>query len=105
MFQPGYSHPMKAYHRTDASGAIMAAGFRDSVGYYMTSSRHRGVWVSDQPLDANEGASGNALVAVALPEDVFARYEWVQTPGFGYREALVPARILNRYHRRLVKEP
>jgi hypothetical protein len=83
----------------------MAAGFRDAVGYYMTTTRHRGVWVSDVPLDGNEGAVGNILLAVALPEDVFARYEWVQTPSFGYREALVPARILNRYPRRVADRP
>jgi hypothetical protein len=34
------------------------------------------------------------LLAVELPEDVFAEYEWVEDAK-PYREALVPADVLN----------
>lgn len=64
----------------------------------MTRSEHRGVWVSDKPLDENEGAVGDILLAVmlALPSlAVLDPYEWVEA-GKGYREWLVPAELLNR---------
>ncbi|MFQ5430437.1 MAG: hypothetical protein ACE5E1_09030 [Phycisphaerae bacterium] len=50
------------YHRTDASAEILINGFRDGEGTYMTEIIHRGVWLSDRPLDANEGAYGDAVL-------------------------------------------
>jgi hypothetical protein len=82
----------------------VAEGFRDSVGSYMTATRHRGVWVSDEPLDANEGAKGDTLISVSLPDGLLELCEWVQTPSFGCREALIPARVLNRLARRIEAE-
>lgn len=70
----------------------------------MTRRLWRGVWVSDRPLDENEGAQGNTVIAVELPAEVFARHEWVQEPSFGYREALIPASTINRYVRTVWEE-
>jgi hypothetical protein len=59
------------YHRTteDAARKIVSDGFRDGEGYYMTEKLHTGVWLSDRPLDANEGAWGNTLLRVELTID------------------------------------
>ena len=85
---------MRCYHRTHAADAIRRDGFVDDEGCYGTLTTHRGVWLSDQPLDVNEGADGNALLAVDLPDELFEQYEWVED-GKGYREALIPAKIVN----------
>lgn len=87
---------MRLFHRTDEADAISREGFRDGSGTYMTSSVYTGVWLSDQPLDANEGAGGRFLLVVEIPEEVVAPYEWVEE-GKGYREFLVPANLVNNY--------
>ena len=64
---------MIVYHRTtqEAASSILADGFRDGEGTYLTSEIHRGVWVSDSPLDANEGASGCVLFTLETPSGLF----------------------------------
>ena len=87
---------MRTFHRTAHRDAILRGGFRDATGCYLTTREWTGVWLADMPLDANEGAQGEDLVAVELPDEVFEKYEWVEEAK-GYREALIPARIVNRY--------
>jgi hypothetical protein len=87
---------MKVYHRTSATQAILAGGFKDTCGSYGTAQLVEGVWVSDRPLDGNSGAYGDTLLVLEIPEDVLTEYEWVQD-GNGYREFLVPAQIVNQY--------
>ena len=86
------------WHRTSRSAAqdIIQNGFRDSKGDYLTRQKYSGVWVADQPLDANEGAFGETLLRVDFHGDEanIAAYEWVEE-GKGYREWLVPAKLLN----------
>jgi hypothetical protein len=94
---------VKVYHRTPHGADILHGGFRDATGSYMTDREWTGVWVSDVPLDIREGAKGDDLVEVDLPEEVFAEYEWVEEGRF-YREALIPAEVLNRFPRALVAE-
>jgi len=53
------------------------------------------VWFSDRPLDANDGARGDGLLVVDIPEEVIVDYEWVEE-GKGYREWLIPAEVVNR---------
>jgi hypothetical protein len=86
---------MRLYHRTDHAQAIRDGGFVDGEGYYLTAHVHCGVWVSDQPLDGNEGAFGDVL-EIEVPEEVAVPFEWVED-GKGYREFLMPASILNTY--------
>ena len=57
---------------------------------------HTGVWLSNEPLDGNEGAKGDTVLAIEIPEDLLAEYEWVEE-GKPYREFMVPAEIVNRY--------
>jgi hypothetical protein len=85
------------YHSTTRENAtnILREGFRDRTDHYMTDTPHTGVWLSDTPLDENEGGSSEVLLCVELEEGVLAFYEWVET-GKGYREFLVPAEIVNR---------
>ena len=47
------------YHRTSkqAARAILTRGLRDAGGYYMIARYTSGVWLSDRPLDSNEGTS------------------------------------------------
>lgn len=89
---------MKLYHRTTSQGAasILAGGFKDGAGHYLTSSTNTGVWLADCPLDANEGAQGEELLEVLLPNGFdLGPYEWVEE-GKPYREFLVPAEQINR---------
>ena len=74
----------------------LAEGFRDSHGHYLTQHLHRGVWLSDCPLDVNEGADGDTYLILDIPEETVNPYEWIEE-GKGYREFLVPADVVNRF--------
>ena len=87
---------MKLYHRTNAATAILQKGFKDGIGTYMTTIFHSGVWLSNYPLDCNEGAFGDTVLLIEIPESVIAEYEWIEE-GKPYREFLVPAIIVNQY--------
>lgn len=87
---------MKLYHRTDAADAILRDGFRDRTGSYLTEGDFIGVWLSDRPLDGNEGAWGDSVLVVDMPETTVVPFEWVED-GKSYREFLVPAEVLNAH--------
>ena len=51
--------PVKTYfHRTTeaAATAIIRNGFKYARGKYLSDTEHQGVWLSDTPVDCNEGA-------------------------------------------------
>jgi hypothetical protein len=86
------------YHRTTAEAAdsILRNGFRDGAGTYMTGNRFSGVWLSDRPLDCNEGATGDVLLRVTLPDSVdISDYYWDEGDEKPYKEWDVPASIIN----------
>jgi hypothetical protein len=87
---------MNLYHRTFAAAAIIRDGFRDGEA---PSGVRRGVWVSDEALDEQEGALGNvALVISGVPEAAVANFEWCHPDqSRSFREFLVPAGVLNRF--------
>jgi hypothetical protein len=89
---------MKLFHRTtlDRMRAIVADGFRDGTGRYLTDQDWSGVWFADRPLDIDEGARGEYVLTVDIPESVVVPYEWVEE-GKPYREFLVPATVANQY--------
>jgi hypothetical protein len=60
--------PMILYHRTPAADAILRYGFRDSAGDYGTEIETAGVWFSDHPLGIMEGAAGDTVLAVEIPD-------------------------------------
>ena|ERR1700730_19182007 len=87
------------YHRTHDADAILRDGFRDKEDSYMLDNfTLRGVFLSDKPLDGNEGAGGNQLLEVSLPDDCcdFSYYELVEE-GKPYRECCIPVEIINRH--------
>jgi len=90
---------MLLYHRTNRSNAvkILANGFKDGTGTYLTQHTFSGVWLSSEPLDENEGASGNRLleITVKLSQKKIKQYEFIEK-GKPYREYLIPAAVLNR---------
>ena len=87
---------IKLYHRTDHSESIIADRFRDGEGSYGFAHPTRaGVWVSDVPLDVNEGAEGDDVLMAEIPEQEVAELEVIgEAP---YREFWVPAEVLTRH--------
>jgi len=87
------------FHRTseEAARAIVESGFRDSTGSYFTGEEFTGVWLSNRPLDVNEGPEGHSLlrVTIDLPESELTSYEWVNEGNESYREWLIPASLIN----------
>jgi hypothetical protein len=90
---------MYVYHRTDAAAAILAGGFRDGTLHAMNIVLWPGVWVSSFPLDWSEGAKGAHVLRLDIPERLFTDHEFVNDDGTpcAYREALIPAELLNAY--------
>ena len=89
---------MLVYHRTSHGEAIQRDGFLDREGTYGTTELWRGVWVADTPLDENEGAHGDDVLTLEIPDALFVQYEWVEDFPFPtYREALIPAADLNEH--------
>lgn len=88
------------FHRTTraAADAILAGGFRDGSATYLTDQIHKGVWLSNVPLDCNDfGAIGGdvlLLVSIALSDAERDAYEWVEE-GRSYREWLLAAALVN----------
>jgi hypothetical protein len=95
------------YHRTSENIArhIVVDGFGDSQDYYGTGNLHSGVWLSDHPLDADEGANGDALLGVELNpgEREIVQFEWIEA-GKPHREWLVPARLINELGTTVISE-
>lgn len=88
---------VKLFHTTSAAEAILRDGFRDGVGPYgLVHGTLRGVFLSDRPLDLNEGAEGEDLLEVTLEENLLGDYELVEKEK-PYREWCVPADLLNRH--------
>jgi hypothetical protein len=87
---------MRLFHRTSAADEILRNGFRDGQGSYMTDAILSGVWLSAVPLDFNEGAAGDAVLEVQLPDALALEYEVVEEDK-PYREFLIPADVLNRH--------
>jgi hypothetical protein len=88
---------MRLYHRTQFGDAILTEGFRDAEGSWGMPGTYVGVWVSaDDPVDLNEGAEGDDVLLIEVPEAVVAPYEVIEEHK-PYREFLVPAAILNSY--------
>ena len=94
---------MRLFHRTSSCQQITQGGFRDGRGTYLTSKVWDGVWLSDVPLDLDEGAEGDDLLLIEMPENVVEKYECVED-GKTYREFLIPAEVVNRYPARLADD-
>jgi len=97
---------MILFHRTtvEAARAILAEGFRDARGSYGLPIVLQGVFVSDRPVDCNEGAKGDVLLSIELAasENELADFEIVED-GKTWREWIVPAKLLNAGPRALLR--
>ena len=87
---------MRLYHRTDAKDAILADGFTDAEGDYLTERLHGGVLLTDRILDASEGVPADDVLDLEIPEEIVAPFEWIEEDK-GYRAFLVPVEVVNRY--------
>jgi hypothetical protein len=86
---------MILFHRTPYAESILARGFEDRGGTFGTLNWYEGVWLSDVPLDFNDGVTGD-LLTLEIPDDVIADDEWIEECK-PFREWLVPAEMANRY--------
>lgn len=87
---------MKFFHRTYHAEAILAEGFRNGNKSFGNPPIN-GVWFSaDAPLDANEGAAGDVVLAIEVPDHIASEWE-VSEEGKPYREFIIPAEIVNQY--------
>lgn len=86
------------YHTTDAADAILRGGFRDATGSYMLHDFElTGVFLGDSPMTVNEGANGDQVLRVEMPDDVdLADFELIED-GKPYREWCVPATLINTH--------
>ena len=89
---------MYFYHSTTkkALKSILKNGFKDGTGYYRTCELFTGVWLSNKPLDENEGTQGHCILRISIPIDKILKYEWIEL-GKPYREFLVPAKVVNKW--------
>ena len=95
---------MRLYHRTTAKNAasILRDGFKDATKDYGLRDKkgeailQTGVWVSDVPLDPNDGANGDTVLEVIIDAagTDLEEFEWIED-GRRYREWLIRAEILN----------
>jgi hypothetical protein len=85
--------PAILYHTTDSADAILDGGFLDGEGSYgLTTLTLRAVFLSDQPVDCNEGAKGDQVLQVTLPADVaLDASSWSRISRLGGSGACLPA--------------
>lgn len=99
---PRANKASKLYHVTTPEAAlnILAHGFRDAEGSYMMAGWFKGVWVSNVPLDFNEGCKGDVVLRLSSSRSDLSKqlrhYEVIEE-GKPYREWIVSTRFLNRY--------
>jgi len=85
-------------HTTDVADAILRDGFRDATGPYMfIGIELTGVFLGDRPMDVNEGAKGDQVLRVELPDDIDVDDFELIEEGKTYREWCVPAALINEH--------
>ena len=91
------------YHVTsaDTEREILAPGFRDAIrkrGPGIDGVYPAGVWLSNRPLDANDGAIGDSVVLVwfGISWRRLRVFEWPEEDK-PYREWLIPAAFISDY--------
>jgi hypothetical protein len=87
---------MRLYRRTQMANTILIDGLEDWNHAFRFNIRHTGVWVSDRPLEADEGPRGDAVLVFEIPESAIREFEWARD-GADHREWLLPAALLNRF--------
>ena len=104
---------MKVYfnHRAKLCEAVVKFGFTDDIFRSIEYDECPGVELRDAAPDPNEGClmpPQGATIVMDIPESELTEYEvlaegWeadgYRHAGYGYREFIVPARVVNRYDR------
>jgi hypothetical protein len=97
------SRGFKLFHVASPSvaEAILRDGFVDSEGSYVNDEVLRGVFLSNRPLDCNEGVRASDGVALAVTFDSIAldeldEHELVED-GKTYREWCIPVDVIRRH--------
>ena len=89
---------MRFFHTTteQAAESILSGGFRDaSGGYGLASTVLTGVFVSNRPTSVSDGASGDVVLSVDLPDDLDVA-EWaIDEVGHPIWEWCIPAVVIN----------
>ncbi len=86
------------YHTTDAADEILRGGFREIIGSYGFATLDlTGVFLGDSPMTINEGATGDQVLRVEIPDDVDLRDFELIEDGKPYREWCVPAALINTH--------
>jgi hypothetical protein len=90
---------MRLYHVSDHAEIILKEGFQDGPGFYRGGKLHRGVWLFAEPTaEGPEEPATTRTVVVEIPDEVAARYEWLEAE-LPKRKFLIPASVINRYLR------
>ncbi|MGH3484737.1 MAG: hypothetical protein ACRDPQ_16080 [Nocardioidaceae bacterium] len=85
------------YHTTARPYAILREGFCDGEGAYLfVNLTLRGVFLAAAPADVNDGAKGDAVLAVTFPADVDLGEYAIVEEGRQQWEWCVPADLINR---------
>lgn len=88
---------MRLFHTTEAAEQILAEGFRDGEGSYMfVGLTVRGVFLANRPADVNDGAKGDQVLEVLLPDDVDLSDCAIVEDGLAPWEWVVPADLINQ---------
>lgn len=86
------------FHTTGAAEVILRDGFRDGSGSYMFSGiTLTGVFLANRPVDCNEGATGDQVLEVALPDGLDLSQWAIEEEGLPVWEWCVPAEVVNRH--------
>lgn len=83
------------FHTTNAAEAILRDGFRDGTGNYGMSITLTGVFIANMPVSVNEGAIGDQVLEVVLPDGTDLDDFEIVEEGKDYREWCVPADLIN----------
>lgn len=84
---------MILFHTTDQAEAILRNGLRDTPAPTCFPSSWPG-FLADGPIDVNEGATGDQVLAVELPNDMDLDYYELVEDGKPYREWCIPAALI-----------
>ena len=98
---------MKLFHRTskEASTSILKKGFKDrtdpsgkNYGFGDQIPPIKGVWFGSVPLEEHEGAVGDVLFLLEIPDEVVQDLDAeVREEGRLWTEYVIPAEVANQY--------
>ncbi|MCX5042473.1 hypothetical protein OG921_04705 [Aldersonia sp. NBC_00410] len=85
---------MICYHTTDAAEAILRHGFKGTTGSYMVATLElTGVFLGDSLMNINEGATGDQVLRVELPDDADLGEFGLVEENTPYREMVRTCRV------------